>query len=217
MKIIKCNLFVAALLLSALPFVSHGQVVGVKEPFANVGVTLGGSLQQLSGAPVKSGPGIIAGVYSRKEISKRLGLRLEVLGNYFRYTTKYPASEYALYAPGMDTLHKGDFQVLYVNVPMLVECWVANTIQAVGGVQLGYLASITDKNNAYTSIYGANHFIKPTDFSAVLGIEMILTKKFKFGARFVKGVTDINNSKYYLVPKTWTTTSMQATVSYKIL
>jgi hypothetical protein len=217
MNILKSRLVFSALFISTLPFFAQAQVMGEKIPFVTVGLKLGGSLQQLSGAPVKSGPGIIAGLYTRKEITKRLGVRVELLGNYLSYKTKYPASYYSLYTPGMDTLNKGEFQTIYVNVPLLVECWVANTIQAVGGVQLGYVASIADKNDAWTSIYGTGHFIKPTDFSAVLGIEMILTKKFKFGARFVKGVTDVNNSKYYLTPKTWTTTSMQATVSYKLL
>ncbi len=197
-------------------FSSTGQVMGIVEPFANVGIKAGGSVQQLSSATVRSGPAPMIGVYVHKNL-ERFGVRLELQGSYMSYKTKFPASQYALYTPGMDTVKKGEFGALYLSVPLLIEYSVSRKLSVFAGPQFNYLASLTDKNGVFTQIYGEGNFIKSTDFSFAAGIELSIAKKLTFGARIIKGITDINNSIYYRTADSWTLTGMQLSVSYKIL
>jgi len=212
---IRFGSLVIVFLLLSMPFIAGAQVMGQKIPFAGLGVKIGGSMQALSGAPVRSGPGVVAGLYSRKNIG-RFGVRVEALASTAHYTTKYPASIYSLYSPGMDTISKGDFQVIYASIPLMIDYQLNKSMQLLAGAQWSYVVSLYEKNNAFSNIYGTNNFIKPTDFSLVAGLELSVAKKVRLGLRFIKGVTDVNKSTYYLVPKTWTTTGVQATVSYKI-
>jgi len=195
---------------------ANAQIMGTREPAVDLFLKAGGSFQTLSGAPVKAGPGWVAGIGVRKPLYK-FGARAELLAINTRYKTKYPASLYSLYAPGMDTINKGDFAVLYGALPLLIDYRLNNSLRVLAGAQLSYIVSMTDKNGAYTAIYGDDAFIKVSDFSLVAGFELNVAKKVDLGFRVIKGATDVNNSKYYLIPKAWTTTGLQLTVSYKIL
>jgi hypothetical protein len=203
--------------ICTLPALSgNSQIMGTREPFADVAIKAGGSFQTLSGAPVKGAPGWVAGISVRKPLYK-FGARAELLAIYSRYKTKYPASLYSLYAPGMDTVSKGDFAVVYGALPLLIDYRINNSLKVVGGAQISYALSVTDKNGVYTSLYGDDAFIKLSDFSLVAGLELNVARNVDISFRLVKGATDVNNSKYYLVPKAWTTTGLQVTASYKIL
>ncbi len=203
-------------LLSCSSILGTSQIMGTREPIVDLHVKAGGSFQTLSGAPVKAGPGWVAGISARKPLY-RFGARVEALAIYTRYKTKYPASLYSLYAPGMDTTSKGDFEVLYGALPLLIDYKLNNSLRVLAGAQLSYIISITDKNGVFTSIYGDNAFIKLSDFSLAAGLELSVAKNVNIDFRLVKGVTDVNNSKYYLLPRAWTTTGLQVTASYKIL
>lgn len=211
----KLKLFLFVTLLAGA-VAGRGQIMGTREPFVDLGLKIGGSFQTLSGAPVKAGPGWVAGVSVRKPLYK-FGASVEALAIYTRYKTKFPASLYALYKPGMDTTSKGDFEALYGALPLLIDYKLNNSLKVIAGVQLGYVISLTDKNGVFTSIYGPDSFIKLTDFSLVAGLELAVTRNVNVAFRLVKGATDVNNSKYYLLPRAWTTTGLQATVGYKIL
>ncbi len=192
------------------------QVMGGMVPFVQAGFKLGGNFQTLSKAPVKTGPGIIAGMYVRKNI-ERFGLRIEVLGGFNTYTTKFPASYYSLPSPGQDTLSKGEFQAISLYAPVMVEYVLTEKLQVVAGGQYAYNISMNDNNNAFTKIYGEDKFLKKTEIAIIAGVEYFYNKHVMMGARLTKGITDINNSTYYLVPTTWTSTGIQVSVSYKIL
>lgn len=191
------------------------QVMGSFTPFLSLGVKAGGGFQTLSGGPVKAAPVALGGIYVKKKLG-RVGVRAELLGTYVSYTTKNPASFYSLYAPGMDTLNKGKFNVIAVNVPLLVEYQLRERLDVIAGVQFGYNVNVSDANGAYTSVYGNTDFLKASDFGIVAGVEHRITKKFHVGARILKGINDVNGSKYYLKPKSWTTTGIQVSASYKL-
>lgn len=193
----------------------RAQVMGTFTPFLSLGVKAGGGFQTLSGGPVKAAPVALGGIYLQKKIG-RVGVRAEVLGSYSTFTTKNPASFYSLYAPGMDTLNKGKFNVIAVSVPLLVEYQLRERLDIVAGAQFGYNVNVSDANGAYTSVYGNTDFLKASDFGIVAGVEHKLSKKFHVGARILKGINDVNGSKYYLKPKSWTTTGIQVSASYKI-
>jgi hypothetical protein len=60
----------------------------------------------------------------------------------------------------------------------------------------------------------AKRYFTSQEFSLVIGAEGDLPWHFVVGARFVKGLSDINDS--YMLGK-WTTTSGQVYVGYRIL
>lgn len=203
-------------LLVGLQSTSFSQVMGVWEPIFNFGLKIGANFQTISGAPVTSGPGVMAGVYGRKDL-KRFGVRGELLGGLAKYVTQYPASFYSLKTPGMDTVSKGDFQAIYLYIPILLEYKLNVKMTAMAGPQFNYVASLADNNNAYTKIYGDGKFIKKTEVAVVGGIEYSAGKRVRIGGRAMIGVTDINNSTYYLAYKKWSTVGAQLYVSYKIM
>ncbi len=93
MKRILSIVFLACILVTNTV---SAQVMGGMVPFVQAGFKIGGNFQSLSKAPVKTGPGIIAGVYVRKNI-ERFGIRIEVLGGFNKYSTKFPAAYYSLH------------------------------------------------------------------------------------------------------------------------
>jgi hypothetical protein len=209
----KVTLFVASL------FIAHGmeaQVMSYRAPFINIGVKVGGNVEHLSGSSLQGGPGFVAGIFVEKNVSK-VGLRLEVTASSAQYPTKYPAANYVIHTPGMDTVTKASFRVMYINVPLLFQYHPTEKFSLLLGPQFSYAASITDKYTEYTLLYGNADIIKKIDFSAVLGAEYCIGRKIDIGARIFKGIVDINNSTYYLVRKPWTSTGAQVSVSYRIM
>lgn len=194
------------------------QVMAVREPIVNLAVKAGGNYMTLASAPVKGGFAPMAGIYTWKNIG-RFGLRLEVMGSMVTYATKHPASFYSIYTPGMDTITKAQFDVIYLSAPLLVEYQLNERMQVMLGPQFSYALSITDKNQAYTKIYGNGDFIKKTDVAVVAGADYAVDfrKKLRVGARIMAGVTDVNDNTYYLVPRTWTSFGLQLSVAYKIM
>ncbi len=213
----KHNFIFTVFLLLAVHTTSHSQVMGEWTPFLNAGLKLGANFQTISGAPVKASLGAVGGAYVRKDVYGHFGIRMEALGCLAKYTTKHPAAAYTLHIPGMDTVTKAVFQAIYINVPLLVEYRLSNQLMVMAGPQYGYIVSLTDNNNAYTKIYGNSDFITTTDFSMVAGLEYAVNKHVNAEFRLIKGVTDVNNSTYYLVYKKWSTSGIQISVSYNIL
>lgn len=195
---------------------TSAQVMGGTLPFVEAGFKLGGNFQGLSKSPIKTGPGVLAGLYVRKSV-ERFGIRIELLGGFNKYTTKYPASYYSLPSPGLDTISKGDFQAISIYAPVMIEYFLTNKLQVIAGGQYAYNISMNDNNNAFTKIYGEDKFLKKTEITIIAGVEYFYNKHVILGARLTKGITDVNNSTYYLVPTTWTSTGIQVGVSYKIL
>lgn len=194
------------------------QVMAVREPIVNMAIKAGGNYMTLASAPVKGGFAPMLGIYAWKNIG-RFGLRLEAMGSIVTYTTKYAASFYSIYTPGMDTATKAQFDVIYISAPLLVEYQLNERMQVMLGPQFSYALSATDKNQAYTKIYGNGDFIKKMDVAVVAGADYAVDfrKKLRVGARIMAGVTDVNDNTYYLVPRTWTSFGLQLSVAYKIM
>ena len=84
------------------------------------------------------------------------------------------------------------------------------------GPQYSYLLSYSEKNGAFSKIYGADDIFKKSEFSMVIGVEAKFDKKFKFDLRYIKGLTDVNNSVYPSAYLQWNINSIQATIAYKL-
>jgi hypothetical protein len=199
---------------------ASAQVMNIREPLFRAGVKVGGHFMRLSSAPVKSAPSPMVGLFAYNNMG-RIGVRLEVLGTMVTHTTKYAASYYTMPAPGRDSITEAKLQALYVSVPLLVEYQLTERIQLIAGPQFTYTVSVKDMNDAYTKAYGTvngkTQFLKKQDYAIVAGAEYQIGANIKVGARIVAGLTDINASTYYLVPRSWSTLAGQLSISYKIL
>lgn len=197
--------------------VASSQVMGAWEPLLNVGVKAGAGFSSLSQSAIDTKPAILAGIYVQRRLIGRFGIRAEAFGNITSYTTKYPAAFYTSNKAGKDTVSKGEFSAVHLSIPLLAEFYFSKNLRIIAGPQFNYLASLTDKNGVYTSIYGDDKLFNKTDFAAVAGVELKLMKRLDFGARMVLGLTDLNNSNYYLVPKAWRSSGAQLSLSYRVL
>ncbi len=210
------KIFISIGVAMGMSYAADAQVMNIREPLFRAGVKVGGQFMRLSSAPVKSSPSPIVGLFAYNNMG-RIGIRLEAMGSMVTHTTKYAASYYTLYTAGADTVTPAELQTISVSVPLLVEYQLTERIQLIAGPQLSYLVSITDKNEAYTKVYGDTKFLKKTDIAIVAGAEYQIGANIKVGARVVAGVTDVNASTYYLVPRSWSSLAGQLSISYKIL
>jgi hypothetical protein len=195
---------------------ADAQVMNIREPLFRAGVKVGGQLMKLSSAPVKSSASPLVGLFAYNNMG-RIGIRLEAMGTMVTHTTNYAASYYTLYTAGADTVTQAELQTISISVPLLVEYQLTERIQLIAGPQFSYLLSVTDKNEAYTKVYGDTKFLKKQDYGVVVGAEYQIGANIKIGARMIAGVTDVNASTYYLVPRSWSSLAGQLSISYKIL
>ena len=183
---------------------------------SDLGIKLGGDMQQMQHSPFggQLSPGIIGGIYLRR-FWRITALKVEALVNSAKYTSTQPAAEYATNHPS-DSTAKSIFKSVYLSIPALAELKVYHTIYLEVGPQYSYLLTYKDKNDAFTKIYGHNDIFHPSEFSGVLGAEMTINSKLKAEIRYVKGLTDVNNSVYPKAYLQWNVNSIQAMVSYKL-
>ena len=84
------------------------------------------------------------------------------------------------------------------------------------GPQYSHLISSSDKNGEFTKIYGKNNVFYKSEFSMVGGFEIQLPHALRIGARYIKGLTDVNNSIYPKAYEAWTINTVQITFSYRL-
>ncbi len=190
------------------PF-SHGRT--------ELGAKLGVNFQEMAKSPFSPNfaPGVVGGGYFRRYF-RRTGLRMELLASTGSYTSQNPAAYYAEHTATMDTVTKSAFRAVYLSVPILFEQRIFRKVYVQVGPQISYLLSSKDKNGEFTKIYGRNDIFKKAEFSMLIGAEYQLPYKLRVGARYIKGLTDVNNSVYPKAYFAWTVNSLQVSVSYNL-
>lgn len=146
-------------------------------------------------------PGIAGGAFM--QIGRKFSLRIEVLAATSRYTFKYFTDSLG---------NKGDFSALNINVPVLLQYKFFSVVCLQAGAQYGSLLSVKN-NGGYTG--DAKILFKSSELSLIGGIEAQLPLKFILGARYVYGLTDMNNNTiFYTEP--WKNSAIQAYIGYRI-
>ena len=184
------------------------------------GIKAGGNFQNISGAVFNSSysPGYVAGLYVGKRW-KKVALHLEALASSGSYTTLKPAV--APLSEGQikqlkDTTSKGDFSSTYISVPLVLEIKLYKKLFLELGPQYNYMLSITDNNGAYTKAFKKDNLFKTGEACFDIGINADIARKFNLGLRYVVGLTNVNNDKYFHEYDSWTENSIQLALSYKI-
>jgi opacity protein-like surface antigen len=204
----KRKLLVAALSAAALfSTAANAQVPGVSKvtkilPEVDLGVKVGANFQQITGEGWEKTykPGIVGGAF--------VGLRKGSWGVQAEgliKTVKFSPS----FTGGVP------IKALYLDIPVLLEYRIIPRLWAQVGPQFSYMLS---KDN---SVMEYNTAFKTSDFSGLLGLEAKLPLHLTAGARYVLGLTDINN---HTLPSTvpgatdaWKNRYIQVYVGFRFL
>ncbi|MEP6951722.1 MAG: porin family protein [Ginsengibacter sp.] len=85
-----------------------------------------------------------------------------------------------------------NYNLNYLNVPVLLLYMFSNGFRLEGGPQIGFLLSAKTKSGSVTV---DNNGFKSTAFSIPLGAGYLTSSGFGFDARYVFGLSNINNSE----------------------
>jgi hypothetical protein len=183
----------------------------------DLGVKLGLNFQEIIKSPFSPSfnPGIVAGGYCRRFWGGS-GIRGELLVNTASYTSQNPADYYAPHKAGSDTVTKSAFKAAYISIPVMFEQRCFHKLYLLLGPQYSHLISSSDKNGEFTKIYGKSNVFYKSEFSMVGGFEVQLPQRLRIGARYIKGLTDVNNSIYPKAYEAWTINTVQITFSYRL-
>ena len=205
----KRTLLLSTLLLLILTNKSQAQLPGVATvekalPKVTFGVKVGANFDELS-TSVKTiqqsyKPGIVGGLFLSVRKGK-FGGRLEGLVNTADYTFSYNATQ------------NGTFKNLYLDVPLLFEYKLFNRLWAQAGVQYAEVLSVSANPNPAPSKDPKTYF-KP-EFSGVIGLEARLPVHLTVGARYVLGVTNVNNESASALSGSWRNRTAQLYVGFR--
>ncbi len=195
-----------SLLVAIFTLFFHSLTIGQEKSdnssVGSFGVQAGANFSMVEGTPWKPkfNPGAFGGVYKSFRRGNN-GFRIELNVAQGHFTTMHPAS----YVPGIkkvytdptfDTVQPGDFNTLYVRIPLLGEFRVYKTLYFLLGPEYSMLMSIKDNNGAFTTDYatngGAGNIFKTGCLMGDVGFHVVLKQRIIFGTRLSVGLGSIN-------------------------
>jgi len=179
------------------------------------GVNLGGNFQEMAHSPFTKSfkPGLVGGLYYRR-YWRLTAVKVELLGSTAHYVSTQAAGVYATHPT--DSTSKSFFKTRYFSLPVLAQLMVVKDVYLELGPQYSYMLSYSEKNGVFSKIYGPDNIFKNSEFSMIIGAEAKINRKFKFDLRYIKGMTDVNNSVYPSAYLQWNINAIQATVYYRL-
>ncbi|MDR3681406.1 MAG: porin family protein [Flavipsychrobacter sp.] len=160
--------------------VTHAQIPVLSAlPKFDLGIKAGVNYEQLNGSGVSSdyNPGFQGGIFMGLR-KKRIGVQLEGLVSFSKYNL-------------MDSLHNGEFKATYINIPLLFEYKVIPLLWLQIGPQYSGIVSVQSPNGF---VGDAKNIFKSGTGSGVVGLELKLPLHINVGARYILGITDLNNN-----------------------
>ena len=213
--------FVATILISntSEAQLRAGDVRAQSGDFSEWGIKAGSDFQLLSSFPFSQSlsTGVLAGAYASSH-GETYGIRCEVTISSAHYTTEFAAShafELTKTVPS-DTVTKGDLNAYYIHIPILWEIRPVKHVCMLLGGEYSYLATVTDNNGALSKTVDTKTVFKTGNISAVMGLEVDISKSFRIGATYALGFSDVNNQKFQSVSDRWTLFSGNAYLTYQI-
>jgi len=180
---------------SATHAAAQGPVKKVMPVVVTVGVKAGLNMQQVDGTSFDDAyaAGIVGGPFvciSRKKI----GVRVEGLVKSAKID----------YAPPLT----GSLKTVGLDVPVLLEYHLLKRLKLQAGPQFTTFLSAKDQAGV-----DVKNKLSSADVAVAAGVEVNLPLKFIVGARYIKGLTDIDKSSTGKM----TTSTIQLTVGYRFL
>ena len=151
----------------------------------HIGVKAGANIFKIDGQSYDNGFnfGYNAGAFAELNFTKQIGIQPEVMFNQTNYKTGSKFSD--VYGSGSLDNYKGKLN--YLSIPILLNLRPIPFLSILVGPQFGILLN-GDQHLTTT----AKDAFKKGDFSLVGGAQLNLAS-FKVGARYVIGLTDIND------------------------
>ena len=171
----------------------------------HIGVKAGTNLAQISGRSFEDGFqwGFSAGAFAELNITKKWGIQPELLFNQTKTQTANNFNE--VFDEGFNST---SVSLNYLSIPVLLSFRPIPVLSFQFGPQFGILMSTSQ---SITS--NASSAFKSGDFSIVGGAQVNLGG-FKFGARYVSGLTNLDNVTSV---DTWKNENIQLYVGFRIL
>lgn len=180
-------------------------------PRPEFGFRAGANVQTISGNDwVKANnTGLTAGFFAGLHKNK-FGGRVEIMLSTTQFKTRI-----ALDSDG----NAGDFTLAFLDIPLLMEYTPVPQLTILLGPQYTNLVSVS-KNAPFDA--DPKVVFKSSLFSAVIGAEVNIRKHYIVGARYVYGLSDLNNRtaistvNNMVSTETWKTGAVQMYFSYRI-
>ena len=172
-----------------------------KLPKATLGAKIGANFEQLTGDSWenKYKPGIVFGVFGGVH-KNNWGVKAEVLFNTAQYT--------------VSDITNAKFKTVTLNVPVLVEYKIVPRLWVQAGPQFNSILSVKSDNSIYDN---PKEFFNTSSINIVGGLEARLPAHFVAGARYILGITDLNNTSLSGSNNAWRTRTIQAYVGFRFI
>jgi len=204
-----------ALITIIFPAVVWAQDKGVSIPKVDLAIKLGANIAKLSGDSWDNGykAGFLGGVAVGLREHK-VGVQIEAFFSQTNYTVSghnfYDAYS-GFYNNAADSAKNGSFKVTYLNIPVLFQLKLMPLLWLQVGPQYSGVVSVKDADNLVSDAKG---LFKSGDVSGVIGLELKLPLHLNVGARYVLGLSSLNNTD---VSGAWQQRTIQVHLAYAIL
>jgi hypothetical protein len=190
----KKQLLLMGIIALLLPTLASAQLP--PKPNIDLGLKVGANFAQLRGDSWDNSykANFLAGVFTGLRF-KKFGVQVEGFFSQTKYTTlgkdfykDYPSVKFK---QPVDSTKSGNFSVGYINIPILLQYKVLPMLWVQAGPQYSGIVSVNDADEL---VQDSKALFKNGDFCGVVGIEAKLPVKLVIGARYVFGLSSINNT-----------------------
>lgn len=210
------HFFTVLLSVLLLPFGVEAQKLDF-----DLGIKLGGNFTEIDGKYWERGykANLLGGIFIGVN-GKRIGLQVEGIFAQSTYVTgdKFKDIYGDFLQTGIDSLKVGSFQVNHLSIPVLLHIRLLPFATLQLGPQFSGLVSVRDSDEL---MQDASKMFK-SSFDGVIGLWLRLPGRFNMGARYVLGLSDVNNiSNIYpgseSIDDAWRHRTLQLHIGYSIL
>jgi hypothetical protein len=183
-------------------------MVNANAQFIKVGPKIGANLQKIDGKSFKDGYqlGYYAGLFAELKLGEKWQIQPEVLFSETKLDQSTDFRDIYKNILSVDSLRK--IKLSQLSMPILLNYKIANVL----ALQVGPQFSINlDKNK--TLLKNAGDAFTDGDFAMVGGVKFMLSK-FRVSARYILGMTDINNLPEVTDKEQWKSQAIQLGVGF---
>ena len=211
----KKNLLVAGLIALLMPTMASAQLP--PKPNIDLGIKVGANFAQLNGDDWEGGykANYLAGIFTGLRF-KKFGVQVEGFFSQTKYTTsgqsfydKYHTK--VEFKPTANTAKKSNFNVGYINIPVLLQYKVLPMLWVQAGPQYAGIVSVRDADDL---VQDSKQLFKDGSFCGVVGLEAKLPVKVVVGARYVFGLSNVNNTS---ISGAWQQNTIQIHAGFSFL
>jgi hypothetical protein len=168
----------------------------------NAGPKFGVNLSKMDGQSWQGGykANLLGGLFLSVH-GKRFGAQIEGLFSQTSYVTgpDFSSIYHTYINAGKDSLKNGRFQISYFNIPVMAQVRILGRAWMQVGAQYSGVVSVEDKDEF---LKDAESLFSKGTVSAVGGLWIDVTKRINAGARYVMGMSNVNE-EYSNVAETW--------------